>query len=67
VLSARGNSTAARQFYEQALAIDEAAYGPSHPRVATHLKNLAGMLEKMGEKTAARKLAARAAAIEQAQ
>jgi Tetratricopeptide repeat len=31
--------------YRRALAIDEASYGPDHPKVAIRLNNLAGLLQ----------------------
>ena len=36
---------------ERALAIDEAAYGPGHPDVATDLNNLAMILRALGGPT----------------
>ena len=42
----------AERLYHRALAIDEASYGPDHPRVATELNNLASLLwatNRLGE------------------
>lgn len=47
----------ARELLEQALAIDEAAYGPDHPDIATLLANLAGSLRDLGQAGDARPLA----------
>jgi hypothetical protein len=35
----------AEPFYRRALAIDEQGLGPNHPRVASHLSNLAQLLQ----------------------
>jgi hypothetical protein len=48
---------------ERALAIDETAYGPSHPTVAIRLGNLALTLQDLGETEQAQRLLERAAAI----
>jgi hypothetical protein len=45
---------------ERALAIDEAAYGPDHPAVATDLNNLAQILQDLGQPGAARDVDQRA-------
>ena len=46
----------AKALEERALAIDEAAYGPDHPKVATRLNNLALTLQALGQPEAARPL-----------
>jgi Tfp pilus assembly protein PilF len=56
----------ARVLMQRALAIDEAAYGPDHPQVATNLNNLAGVLKELGDPAAARPLLERALAIDEA-
>ena len=56
----------ARPLAERALAIDEAAYGPDHPDVATRLNNLALILQDLGQPAEARPLAERALAIDEA-
>jgi hypothetical protein len=50
---------------ERALAIYEAAYGDKHPRVATVLSKLAGVLRELGEPDTARALLERALVISQ--
>ena len=40
VLRAQGELAGARAHYQRALRIDEAAYGPDHPEVATDVNNL---------------------------
>jgi tetratricopeptide (TPR) repeat protein len=56
----------ARPLAERALAIDEAAYGPDHPAVATGLNNLALILKDLGDPDGAQPLAERALAITEA-
>ena len=56
----------AKALLERALAIDEAAYGPDHPAVATDLNNLALILRDLGQPEAARPLQERALAIDEA-
>ena len=48
-LQMRGRPAEARPLQERALAIDEAAYGPDHPEVATDLNNLAQILQDLGQ------------------
>src|SRR5258708_4150570 len=62
-LQVHARLTDARELLERALAIDEAAYGPDHPHVATRLNNLAGILRDLGQPAAARPLQERALAI----
>ena len=56
----------ARNLLERALAIDEASFGPDHPRVATDVNNLALALMNLGDLAQARKLFERALAIDEA-
>ena len=58
--------TDAKALLERALAIDEAAYGPDHPDVATGLNNLALILQDLGDPAGARPLQERALAIAEA-
>jgi hypothetical protein len=58
--------TDAKALLERALAIDEAAYGPDHPDVATNLNNLATILQDLWQPAAARPLQERALAISEA-
>ena len=58
-----GDPRGARPLLERALAIDEAAYGPDHPDVATDLSNLAHILQALGDLEGARPLQERALAI----
>jgi len=50
----------ARILLERALYLDETAYGPDHPEVATALTNLAWALRELGEPATARTLLERA-------
>ena len=52
--------------YERALAIDEAAYGPDHPDVASTRNNLGLVLQDLGDLAGARPLYERALAINEA-
>jgi tetratricopeptide (TPR) repeat protein len=63
VLRAQGDLAGARPAYERALAIDQAAYGPTHPEVATDLNNLGGLLRAQGRLAEARSCYERALAI----
>ena len=65
-LQVHARLTDAQALLERALAIDEAAYGPDHPDVATDLNNLALILRDLGQLEAARPLQERALAITQA-
>ncbi|HEY3365155.1 MAG TPA: FxSxx-COOH system tetratricopeptide repeat protein [Symbiobacteriaceae bacterium] len=65
-LRGRAEFAAARQALSRALAIDEAAYGPHHPTVATDLNNLAGVLKDLGDLATARAHYERALAIDEA-
>ena len=66
ILRDLGQPAAARPLQERALAIDEAAYGPDHPDVATDLNNLALILQDLGQPGEARPLQERALAIDEA-
>jgi tetratricopeptide (TPR) repeat protein len=65
-LRVQAQLTDARTLQERALAIDEAAYGPDHPEVATDLNNLAQILQDLGDLAGARPLQERALAIDEA-
>src|ERR1017187_9171185 len=65
-LQVHARLTDAKALLERALAIDEAAYGPGHPGVATDLNNLATILQDLGQPEAARPLQERALAIDEA-
>ena len=65
-LHVQAKLTDAKELQERALAIDEAAYGPDHPEVATDLNNLAAILRDLGQPEGARSLQERALAITEA-
>jgi tetratricopeptide (TPR) repeat protein len=44
-----GDLEGARASYERALRIDEAAFGPDHPEVATDVNNLGGVQQDLGD------------------
>ena len=56
----------AEPLYRRALAIDEASYGPDHPKVATDLNNLAALLYATNRLGEAEPLYRRALAIDEA-
>ena len=56
----------AEPLLRRALAIDEASYGPDHPKVAIRLNNLAGLLEATNRLAEAEPLFRRALAIDEA-
>jgi tetratricopeptide (TPR) repeat protein len=62
-LSERGDYSAARAAFAQALAIREAALGPAHPDTAESLNELAVALTDLGEYPTARPLFERAVSI----
>jgi tetratricopeptide (TPR) repeat protein len=64
-LRGRAEFAQSRLAHERALAIDEAAYGPHHPSVATCVNNLGGILQELGDLEAARKHYARALEIDE--
>ena len=53
----------AKAAFERALKIDEAAFGPDHPKVATRVHNLSMLLDEMGDKENATKYGLRATEI----
>ncbi|MDL1941800.1 tetratricopeptide repeat protein [Chloroflexi bacterium CFX2] len=53
----------ARQAFERSLKIDEAAFGPDHPNVATDVNNLGSVLQDLGDLPAAREMYERALKI----
>ncbi|NOH03546.1 MAG: tetratricopeptide repeat protein [Chloroflexi bacterium] len=56
----------ARQAFERALKIDEAAFGPDHPKVAIRVNNLGSVLQDLGDPSAAREMFERALKIDEA-
>ncbi len=62
----RAELAEATALVERALAIDEAAYGPNHPEVATDLNNLGAILRAQGDLDGARSLHERALRIREA-
>ena len=65
-LRVQAQFTDAKAKRERALAIAEAAHGPDHPEVATHLNGLARILRDLGQPEGARPLQERALAIAEA-
>jgi len=65
VLDAEAKYSEAEPLYQRALAIDEKALGPKHPRVATDLNNLAALYEHQGKYIEAESLYQRALAIDE--
>ena len=55
----KGENRAARQYYERALQVDEAFYGPNHSNVAGRAMQLAQILRIMGDKDGAQALYSR--------
>ena len=55
----------AEPLMRRALALDEQAYGPAHPRVATHLNNLAQLLQDTNRLAQAEPLMHRALALDE--
>lgn len=66
LLLAKASYTEAEPLMRQALAIDEASYGPDHPRVARDLNNLAMLLQDTNRLEEAEPLMTRALAIDEA-
>ena len=66
VLQDLGDLAGAKAHYERALAIDEAAYGPNHPEVATDVNNLGFVLQDLGDLAGAKAHYERALAIDEA-
>jgi tetratricopeptide (TPR) repeat protein len=65
-LRGRAEFTEAREAFERALAIDEAAFGPDHPEVATDVNNLGSVLRDLGDLAGAREAFERALAVDEA-
>jgi len=65
-LQGRAEFAEAKTAFERALAIDEVAFGPNHPSVATAVNNLGGVLQDLGDLTGARAAFERALAIDEA-
>jgi tetratricopeptide (TPR) repeat protein len=65
VLKATDRLGEAEPFYRRALAIDEQRLGPNHPRVASHLNNLAQLLQAINRPDEAKVLYQRALAIDE--
>jgi tetratricopeptide (TPR) repeat protein len=65
-LRGQGRFSQARERFERALAIAEAAYGPDHPEVGTRLNNLAMVLRDLGDLAGAKERFERAQAIAEA-
>jgi len=63
--SGRAELEQAKQFSERALAIDEKAYGPEHPRVAVRANNIGLILKAQGDLPGALDFAKRALAIDE--
>eukprot|EP00936_MAST-01D_sp_MAST-1D-sp1_P001416 g1416.t1 len=61
-----GQAGDAKEAYESALAIEEAAYGPEHTEVATTLTNLGNAYGALGDPAKQKELLERALAIEEA-
>ena len=57
------NFSLARQYFERALKIDEAIYGPDHHTVATLVNNLGGVLQALGKLEEAKEALERALKI----
>ncbi len=66
LLSATNRLAEAEPLYRRALAIDEASYGPDHPKVALRLNNLAELLQCSNRLAEAEPLFRRALAIDEA-
>jgi len=65
-LRGRAEFLAARDAFQRALAIGEAAFGPDHPNVATDVNNLGSVLQDLGDLEGAREAYERALAIDEA-
>jgi tetratricopeptide (TPR) repeat protein len=62
----QGDYATARKYHERALTLDEAAFGPDHPNVASGLNNLASVLQDLGDLGQARQLFERSLKIDEA-
>ncbi|MEM1400180.1 MAG: tetratricopeptide repeat protein, partial [Pseudomonadota bacterium] len=65
-LTTIGDLSGAKAAYERALRIDEAAYGPDHPNVATSINSLGFVLESEGDLSGAKAAYERALRIDEA-
>ncbi len=65
-LKGRAQFAEAKEMFERALAIGEAAYGPDHPQVAIYVNNLGNVLQDLGDLEGAKKMFKRALAIDEA-
>ena len=66
LLKATNRLAEAEPLMRRALAIDEASYGPNHPKVATRLNNLAALLKATNRLAEAEPLMRRALALNEA-
>jgi len=60
------NPSLAKRYFERALKIDEAVYGPDHPNVAIRVNNLGGVLRDLGDHAGAKAAFERALFIDEA-
>ena len=65
-VSALANYIDAKTFYERALLIDEATFGPDHPDVARDVSNLGTALQDLGDYAGAKTMFERALLIDEA-
>ena len=65
-LKGRAQFVEAKEMFERALAIDEAAYSPDHPDVAIRVNNLGRVLHDLGDLEGAKKMSERALVIGEA-
>jgi tetratricopeptide (TPR) repeat protein len=65
LLKATDRLDRAKSLMHQALAIDEASFGPAHPSIARDLSNLANLVHACGDQTQAESLLRRALAIDE--
>ena len=61
-----GDLAGARAAFERALRIDEANFGPDHPKVATDVNNLGMVLQDLGDLAGAKAAFERALKIDEA-
>jgi len=66
VLELLANHAGAKAAYERALVIDEAVFGPDHPKVATDVNNLGLVLKALGDHAGAKAAYERALVIDEA-
>ena len=65
-LKGKAEFTEAKEMFERSLKIDEAAYGPDHPTVASIVNNLGGVFEALGDLKGAKESYERALKIDEA-